>query len=72
MHPLLLYIVANTVGNIHRDRVSAYISIGLTITGKGSSAYLTTKKISSGKKTILQNLMHCSLPLCMKMIAVGY
>jgi len=69
MHPLLLYIVANTAGNIHRDRASAHVSIGLTITGKGSSAYLTAKKISSGtKKTIQQNLIHCSLPLYMKMI----
>jgi len=37
MHPLLLYIVANAAGNIHRNRVSIHVSIGLTITGKGSS-----------------------------------
>jgi len=29
MHPLLLYIVANTAENIHRDRVSAHVSISL-------------------------------------------
>jgi len=35
MHPLLLYIVTNTAGNIHRNRVSsAHVSIDLTITGK--------------------------------------
>jgi len=45
-----LYIVAKTTGNIHRNRVSAHVSIGLTITGKGSSAYPTTEKISSGTK----------------------
>jgi len=67
MHPLLLYIVANTAGNIHRNRVSA---IDLTITGKGSSAYPT--KAMEHKETILQNLIHCSLPLYMKIIPVGY
>jgi len=50
MHPLLLYIVANTAGNIHRNRVSAHILIGLIITDKEPSAYPTTKKISSGTK----------------------
>jgi len=69
MHSLLLYIVANTAGNIHRNRISAHVLIGLTITSKGSH-YKENKQWN--KETILQNLIHCSLPLYMKMIAVGY
>jgi len=33
MHPLLLYVVANTAGNIHRNRVSAHVVQLLMVKG---------------------------------------